>query len=264
MIEKYSLNQTKMDRKLINYAGGAFLIAATIFIIYSFTQPGWFQDLQLEVTEQPYAKTFTVTGEGEITSKPDMAVVNLSVMQKEKTVKEVTQKGNEQMGKVIAAVKGLGVSEEDIKTTQYNLYPSYHYPRGGEAVLDGYELHQTVRVKVKDLSKVEDVLDKGVAAGANQVGQISFEIDDDSEQRNAARTEAFADARKKAEMMAKAAGVKLGKVITFYEEAGYYPPSPVYKSYAMDMAESEAAMAPSIEPGSEEVKVRISVTYEIN
>jgi uncharacterized protein YggE len=253
-----------MDRKILNYAGGAFLIVAAIYIIYSFTQPGWFQDLQLEVTEQPYAKTFTVTGEGEITAKPDMAVVNLSVIDKEKTVKEVTQKGNEKMGKVIAAVKSLGVSEDDIKTTQYNLYPSYHYPRGGEAVLDGYELNQTIRVEVKELTKVEDVLDKGVQAGANQVGQISFEIDDDSEQRNQAREEAFADARRKAEQMAKAAGVRLGDVITFSESEGGYPPTPVYRTFGADMAMEEAAIAPAIEPGSQDVNVIVSVTYEIN
>lgn len=253
-----------MDKKILNYSGGVFLIVAAIYIIYSFTQPGWFQDLQLEVTQQPYAKTFTVTGEGEITAKPDMAVVSLSVKEKQATVKEVTQKGNEAMGKVIAAVKGVGVSEDDIKTTQYSLYPSYHYPRGAEAVLDGYELNQTIRVEVKDLAKVEDVLDKGVKAGANQVGQISFEIDDDSEQRNQAREEAFADARKKAEQMAKAAGVRVGDVITFSESGGNYYPEPMYRTYGMDMAMEETAMAPSIEPGSQDVNVTVSVTYEIN
>lgn len=245
-------------------AQGIFFLVFAGFILWFATRPTLLKDFNLQVTEQPYARVITVNGEGELSMKPDMAIVNLSVVERAPTVEEVTQAGNEKMGSVVSFLKGLGIVEDDIKTTNYWLNPEYRYPEeGGEPQIIGYSLNQNVRVEVKDLSKVEDVIDGAVGAGVNQTGQLSFEIDDDSEARATAREEAFKDAREKAEAMAKAAGVRLGRVVTFNESGGFYEPQPYYaRGMAMDSAVAESA-APAIEPGSQDVTVNVSVTYEI-
>lgn len=248
-------------KDMMLFTASLLLLASFVFVIWYMFQPIWYKNIKAEVTNQPYARTISVSGEGEVTSKPDMAVVNLSVVSQGGSVKAVTEDGNQKMGQVIAAVKNLGVSDDDVKTTSYDLRPEYRYPENQKAQIAGYTLSQNLMVKVRDLSKVEDVVDKGVSAGSNQVGQLSFEIDDDSKQRDEAREEAFGKAREKAEAMAKAAGVKLGRVVTFYESNDLYSPSPVYyerSAVAMDMA-----VAPSIEAGSQETKVTVNVTYEI-
>lgn len=245
-------------------AQGIFFLVFAGFILWFATRPTLLKDFNLQVTEQPYARVITVNGEGELSMRPDMAIVNLSVVERGSTVEDVTLAGNEKMGAVVAFLKGLGISEDDIKTTNYWLNPEYRYPEeGGEPEIIGYSLNQNVRVEVKDLTKVEDVIDGAVSAGVNQTGQLSFEIDDDSEARATAREQAFADAREKAEAMAKAANVRLGRVVTFNESGGYYEPQPyMTRSFGADMAVSESA-APAIEPGSQDVTVNVSVTYEI-
>ena len=245
-------------------AQGLFFLVFAFFLIWFTTQPSVWKDFNLQVTEQPYARTITVNGEGELTLKPDMAVVNLSVVEEGATVAEVTQKGNQKMNEVVSFLKGLGISEDDIKTTSYWLNPSYRYPeRGGKPQIVGYNLTQNVTVKIRDLSEVEEVIDGAVRAGVNQTGQLSFEIDDDSEARAEARREAFQDAREKAEAMTSAAGVRLGRVVTFSESGGVQPPMPYYaRTAVMEMAD-EAAVAPAIEPGSQDVTVNVNVTYEI-
>ena len=165
-------------------------------------------------------------------------------------------------------------------TTQYNLYPRYNNPQIIYRTSDdaeiakiqaednvqkivGYTLDQNLQVKIRKLEQVEEVLDAGVESGSNQIGQLSFEIDDPSALKQQAREKAFTTAREKAEQMAKAAGVKLGRVVTFSEGGGYYPQP--YANYAVTMkAESDgASSAPSIQPGSQEIQLNVSVTYEI-
>lgn len=245
-------------------AKGIFFLVFAFFLVWFTTQPSVWKDFNLQVTEQPYARSITVTGEGELTMKPDIAVVNLSVVEQGKTVGDVTQKGNEKMSQVVSFLKGLGISDDDLKTTNYWLNPDYRYPQdGGKPQIVGYTLNQNVRVKVRDLTQVEEVIDGAVQVGVNQTGQLSFEIDDDSGARAMAREEAFKDARQKAEVMTSAAGVRLGRVVTFSENGGYYDPPVQYgRGGDLMMAES-TSVAPAIEPGSEDVMVNVSVTYEI-
>lgn len=259
-------NQNPMEnsfpKKVLMYAGSLFLVAASICIVYSLTQPRWSENIKAEVTSQPYARTITVSAEGKINAQPDIAYVDFSVVSQGKTVKAVRVDSNTKMNSVIDAVKKMGVDSKDITSTQYNLYPNYVYLERQSPRIDGYNLTQEIKVKVRDLDKVEDILDSGIAAGANQVGQLSFDIDDPSGIKKQAREKAFATAKEKALEMAKAAGVGLGRVITFSEsEGGFYPP--VYANYKMDMAVAESAQGASIEPGSKELNVNVSVTYEI-
>jgi len=238
-----------------------FLGVAAFALIYAAVRPGWYRNIKAEITNQPYARTVTVSAEGKVYSKPDIALVSLSVVTKGKTVKAVTQDGNSEMNEVIEAVKELGVEAEDITSTEYSLYPEYYYPENLPPKLTGYQLTQQIQVKIRELDIVEDVLDAGVAAGANQIGQLSFDIDDPTQIKKEAREEAFTAAKEKAEEMADAAGVKLGRVVTFSESEGYE--SPIFANYMMEAKVMADTATASIEPGSKELNLTVSVTYEI-
>jgi uncharacterized protein len=256
------MEQSKPKQFLMIMAG-LFLAAAAFVMVYRTTQPGWYQNIKAEITNQPYARTITVSADGKVTAKPDIALIDLSVVSQGKTVKAVTQDSNVKMTQVIDAMKNLGIDSKDITSTQYNLSPNYVYPTNASPKIDGYNLTQDIQVKIRDLNKVDDVLDGGITAGANQVGQLTFDIDDPSALKAQARDKAFTAAKEKAQEMSKAAGVSLGRVITFSEDSGIQPP--VFANYTMKAMDSMGAAvpAPSIEPGSKEMDLTISVTYEI-
>lgn len=245
-------------------AVGLFFLTAAAVMIWQMTGPSWFKNIKAEVTSQPYARTVSVTAEGKITAKPDIAIVTLSVVSQGKTVKIVTNDGNAKMTAVIDAVKKLGVDSKDVTTSSYNLYPEYTYPENKSPIITGYRLEQGITVKVRDLAKVDDVLDEAIKTGANQVGQLTFSIDDTSVIKKDARTEAFKKAREKAEEMASAAGVRLGRVVTFSEDYNQYYPRAI-ANYAMDakMESSAGGVSASVEPGSQDLIVNVSITYEI-
>jgi hypothetical protein len=253
--------ENSLTKKILMVTASIFLLTVSYCVVSNQFKTQWFKNIKAEITSQPYARTVTVSAEGKVNVKPDIAIANLSVVTQGKTVKAVTQEGNTKMAAVIEAVKKLSIDSKDVTSTQYNLYPQYSYPDNQVAQLSGYSLNQDIQIKVRNLENVENVLDAGIAAGANQVGQLSFDIDDPSGVKKEARQQAFTTAKEKALEMANAAGVKLGRVVTFSEDQGYQ--QPVYANYSMDMmAKSESAGA-AIEPGSKEMNISVSVTYEI-
>jgi len=257
--------ENSFSKHVAMYAVAAFFVAATITLLSNlFGNSAWFKNIKAEVTSQPYARTITVSAEGKITAKPDIAIVELAVVSEGATVKAVTKDGNEKMKKVIDAVKAIGIEDKDIASTRYSLYPRYNYEGNRSPRITGYSLDQEITVKIRDLEKVEDVLDTGISSGANQVGQLRFDIDDMTKIKKEAREKAFTAAKEKALDMASAAGVNLGRVVTFYEDSGYNPP--MYANYAMEVKAMDSAMATeeaTIEPGSKDINLSVSVTYEI-
>ncbi len=266
----------RWTKKIVAVTASALFLVITIFVGMQVWGNPWYKNIRAEFTSTPYAKTITVEGEGKITVKPDIAKVSLSVASAGKTVAEVTADNNTKMNAVINQLKLLGIKAADIQTTAYSLYPQYDY---GNPVMDrggyvptkpvtpkilGYNLNQTVLVKIRDLAKADQVLDKGIAAGANEVGSLTFDLDDASNVKKEARTMAFQKAREKAQDMATAAGVSLGNVITFSENT--YGGGMPYANFAMKAMDSvvESAPSPAIEPGSQEFTINVSVTYEIN
>lgn len=252
------------SKQVVHYSGGALLVALTVAVIWQMTGPTWFKNIKAEVTSQPYARTITVSAEGKVNAKPDIAMISFSVVTQGTTVKQVTTDNTAKMNAVIDSVKAAGVDAKDIATSQYNLYPTYpDYQAGAVRRITGYNLDQQVTVKIRKLENVDDILDGAIKAGANEVGALSFDIDDTGAVKKQAREKAFTTARQKGEEMAGMAGVKLGRVVTFTESGDYNPP--VYANYVMD-AKREMAVsnqAASIEPGSKELNLTVSVTYEI-
>ncbi|MEK7497244.1 MAG: SIMPL domain-containing protein [Patescibacteria group bacterium] len=211
--------------------------------------------------------TITVTGEGKVTAVPDIGLISLSVENRGANVIEVQKEGTKKMNEIINYLKAQDIDKKDIRTTQYNLNPIYAYDRdSGQQKFDGYQLSQSVEVKIRNLAKVGEIIAGASGKGANQIGQLTFSVDEPEQYQQQARIEAIAKAKAKAEAMARAAGISLGKVKSFSENIN----SPM--NYPMMYARNEMeigggldkAPAPQVEAGSQEVIVNVSLSYEIN
>lgn len=210
---------------------------------------------------------FSVSGSGIVYAKADIASINLGFKtDTKKTAAEATVESSSKMNDIIKAVKGLGIEEKDIKTNQYSLNPVYNYTNAKGQELVGYEVYQSLTIKVRDLTKIGDIIARSTEKGANQVGGISFTIDDEYELKNQARELAINKAKEKAELIAKQAGMELGKVKSVSES--YYEGGGVVPMYAnaknsLDSARNEAIASPEIATGQNEVKVDVTLTYEV-
>ena len=216
-------------------------------------------------------RTFSVDGEGKLDVVPDVAKFSVSVVTDGgKNVTEVQTKNTEKMNAVGTFLKEAGVGDKDLKTDEYTLLPRYEYPNcTGLALcpqpsISGYTLTQTLRVTVRDAEKIGDLLSGVVSQGANSVSQVVFTVDDEDEAKADARKEAIKKAQEKAVRVAKDAGFEMGRLVSIYETPqtlGYGGDSELnMKSAAVGMS---AAMAPSIESGTNVTKVNITLTYEI-
>ncbi len=215
-------------------------------------------------------RTINVSAEGKTTAKPDLAQFSFSVVTEGGDLETVAKENNERLSKAIEFVKKEGIPNDDIKTTQYNLSPRYEYDEHRKkSFITGYELTQTVLVKVKELDKnidkVSSILGSITELGVNQVSGVSFTVEDQEKYLAQARTEAFEKAKTKAKAMADANGVKLGRVISFTE----YQNGPIYMPYGKamgmggDFSAAEAMPPAPIQTGTNEIVTSVSVTYEL-
>jgi len=204
----------------------------------------------------------TVSGEGKVSGVPDTAVLSLGVSSVKSTVKDARDEAAGTMQNVINAIKGDGVAEKDVQTTQYDISPEYDYPQNGSPKLTGYRVTNTVTVKVRDVNNTSKVLDDVTAAGGDivQVQGISFTIDNPETLQDQARGNAVNDAKARAQRIADTAGVKLGAPISISEGTNVQP-MPVYAGAA---AKSELA-APStpIETGQLNIDITVQVVFAI-
>jgi hypothetical protein len=204
--------------------------------------------------------TISVTGTGTVTVKPDIADVRLGVSVQKATVKEAQAAAAQQMEAAVAAIRKAGVAADDIKTTTVSLSPVYDYSQGGQQKLLGYQFTNQVAVTVRDITKVAEVIDGAIAAGANTVDGVSFRVNDPVAAEAKARTAAMADAKRRAEALAAAAGVRITGVATIVETSA---PAPM--PIAMPAAEiAKDAYATPISTGTNDVVVTVAVAYTID
>ena len=214
------------------------------------------------VAVQPASQVqgISVSGTGEASGPPELAVLDLGVSTEGTTVKEARDAAAAAMDGVLNALDDDGVAEEDVQTTQFRIEPEYEYP-DGEQVLRGFRVTNIVEAKVRDLDRVGEVIDDVAAAGGDvvQVQSLRFTIEEPEDLRAEARREAVADARARAEDLAEQAGVNLGKPISIIESGGV-PPSPFLEAAPF---ERDVQQATPIEPGELEVSVTVDVTFAI-
>jgi uncharacterized protein YggE len=219
----------------------------------------------------PIMNTISVNGKGEAVSIPDIATFSFSVTETAKTVKEAQDKASEKTNTALKAVKEGGVAEKDIKTLSYSINPHYEYTQpactaygcpGGKSVLTGYDVSQTIEVKVRDLTKAGALFDSIGTAGVQNVNGLSFSIDIDSV-KAIARAEAITKAKEKAEKIAKDLGVSLVRITSFYDSSD----DQVYPMYAREGMGGDVmsikAAAPQIPTGEQKITATVSITYEI-
>jgi uncharacterized protein len=199
----------------------------------------------------------SVTGEATVSVPPDQAQIDGGVTSDAKTAREASDANNAAMGKVLLGLKGAGIDEKDYQTSRLSLQPQYAPNRSGPSPVVGYRASNRVTVKLRDVAKVANIVDVLVGAGANELGGINFMVSQASKLLDDAREKAIADARRKAEIYAKAAGVTLGEPLNISEEGGSGPP--VFRS---KMAAPMAASAP-VAQGEETLSVSVSVSWAI-
>ncbi len=251
--------------KFLSYSAGVFFALLSLGLVLQRFSPAPFW-IDMRSTTRPETRMISVQGQGKVSAAPDIATLTVSVISEGKVVKTVKQENTEKMNRIIAGLKKLGLADKDIATASYDLYPDYSYEPNLPPRIRGFRLTQTLALKVRDLDKVDQVIDTATELGANNVGGLAFTLDNKDAVNDEAREKAFADAREKAQRMAKAAGVTLGKVVGFSESGGYYPPVPVYyeKAVMMSADAGRGGASPDIQPGSQDYQVSVDITYEID
>lgn len=204
-------------------------------------------------------RVIVVSGTGRVNTAPDQATISIGVQITAPTLAEATQQASAAMTKVVDAIKAAGVDPKDIQTSTYSVNPITNYKEGAPPEITGYQVMNVVNVTVKKIDSVGQVLDAGMKAGANYLGGVTFGVADTKAFETDARTAAVKDAQHKAETLAQAAGVKLGRVLAITEGATYTPsPMPQARMMAAD------AMAPGpVESGSLEISVNVEMRFEI-
>jgi len=198
----------------------------------------------------------SVTGEATVSAAPDLAQIEAGVTSEAKTAREASEANNAAMGKVLQALKGAGIAEKDFQTSRLSLQPQSAPNRPGPSAIVGYRASNRVTIRLRDVTKLANVIDTLVGAGANDIGGINFMVSNASKLLDEAREQAVADARRKAEIYAKAAGVTLGAPLSISEEGS---PGPMpYRKMAVGMA----ASAP-VAQGEETLQMTVSVSWAI-
>ncbi len=207
-----------------------------------------------------------VTGQGKATYQPDTAEVTIGVQVDRAYSAELAMKQlNDKMDKIIAAVKAADVPAEDITTQNFSLYPQYDY-RDGVQTSGGYSANQQVVVKVKKLNeskeKLAKVIGDATTAGANQIVGVNFSVSNLEDLKQQARIKAIQDARGKAGSLADAAGVRLGKVVGWWENVVQAPGPQYYGEKAYGMG-GGGGSSPTVPAGDQEIVVEVTVNYKV-
>ncbi len=251
----------------------AVVIVLGLFLIVE-TVKG-FMDLRYVGAGVQATNTINVSGYGEAFGAPDIATFSFTVSSEKSTVAAAQADATAKINAITAYLKAQGVADKDVRTSDYSINPQYDYTteacavgvpcRGGTQVLRGYEVRQTTSVKVRDTAKAGDLLTGVGSKGATEVSGLSFTFDDPNKLQNDARQSAIADAKQKADLLAKQLGVSLVRVVS-YNDSGNYPTPYYAKDMAMGMggtASNQAAEAPSISIGENKVSSNVNITYEI-
>ena len=202
-------------------------------------------------------RTITVSGTGVVAAEPDEASVSTGVLTEGESARDALSKNSAAMRKIIEGLKGAGIEPKDIQTVNFAIMPRFTNPKDGQAPrVVGYNVVNSVRIRVREIARVGEVLDGVVTLGANQAGGIAFEVTKAEVLRDEARKQAIGNALRRAKLLAEAAGAKVGPVLTISEDAAMSPsPRP--------MAARMSAEAVPIEAGSKMLEVRVQVTWAL-
>jgi hypothetical protein len=206
------------------------------------------------------SRTFSVSGEGKEVVVPNIAEIRIGVISEGKDLTMLQKENSEKMNKIINFLKEKGIDEKDIQTENYSISPKYDYSKPPYKIV-GYSISQDLKVKVRDLNKIGEILSQAVNYGANNVYGPNFTVDDKEVYLEKAREKAIKDAKEKAEKIAKTAGFELGKIISINESSPFEFYPVMFKE--LNVSVQQGVSQPQIEPGFQEIKVKVNITFEI-
>ena len=216
-------------------------------------------------------RVISFSAEGKVFAKPDIARLTFSVITQKEKAEEAQEENDRKIKTLVDFVKSEGIEEKDIKTINYSLNPQYDYSWCKKDTKDfincppkivGYQLEQTIEVKIRNFDKINSLVGQLSSKGANEISNISFEIDEAEDYKNLARIEAFNKIKNRAELFEAKTGVKIGKIINISEGGGYVP---LYREYAKEASVQMSGSTPTatIEPGTNEITVNLTVSYAL-
>ncbi len=223
----------------------------------------------------PAMNTITVEGDGEAVAIPDIGEFSFSVVEKASTVAAAQESAAKKLNAAMGYLKGQGIADKDIKTVNYSVGPQYEWQQiacasgvpcgGGKSVLTGYEVRQTISVKVRDTKVAGDLLTGIGSTGATELSGLNFTVDNDDKLKADARKEAIDKAKDQADELAKQLGVSLVRIVSFSENGGGGYPVPMYErdSMGMGVMANESKTAPQVPTGENKVSSHVTITYEI-
>ncbi len=248
------------------YKRTGFIQGIVVFFVLLFVFAKWGPAINFNTISQTKGEPLVVTGEGKVFVTPDIAKVTIGIQENGTSLKTIQENVNKKSKALTDAVENLGVKKEDIRTVSYNLYPQYDYLTSTTNRIVGYQISTNYEIKVRDFDKVNDILTAATSVGANAIGSVSFEVNEETEKAKLqeARDLAVTEAKTKAEGLSKAAGVTLGKVINVSESQGSDVIRPFYAAgeTSLDSAGKSATPA-NIQPGQTEIGVTVSLSYEV-
>lgn len=204
----------------------------------------------------------SVEGQGKVVATPDVAMITMGVIAEGKTVAEAQGKNTAIMNTLNDRLRALGVETKDIRTANYTVYPQYNYTQDKGQQMIGYQINQQVTVKIRDLNNASRVLALAGEVGANNVGGLTFTVDDPETYRAQARRMALQKVSEKARILSQSLGVRFGSVVSYNEYEGNTDGS-MYRSFAAEGMGGVPAAAPRVEAGSADMIMNVQVTFDI-
>lgn len=268
-------SSNKTHVKALMYAGSIFLIILSALAITAtlFVMKG---------NKSYDENTISVSGSAEVNAAPDVATFSFVIKETSKTITEAQDVISQKVAIILEGLGNASVDEKDIKTQSYTMYPKYEwvkvksqenialdgtvfYPgNNNKQVQTGFDVSQSVSVKLRDFDKVPEVLELFAAAGVENLNGPNFQIDEPDALQDEAREMAINEAKEKAKKLAKDLGVKLGKVVSFSEGSRGYSPQPYFaKSASLSLESADFSSAPDLPVGENTVSANVTVVYTI-
>ena len=233
-----------------------FAILAAILVVAAIDAP-------LRAAAQsaaPEQRTLSLNATGSVNVRPDTAHITLGVVSEAENARSAMDNNNAAMADVISALKEKDIASKDIQTTNFSVHPRYqHFDDGKPSVISGYRVVNSIRITVRQIGRLGEVLDKVVSFGSNQIGGISFSVSEPDALMDRARTQAIETARERAELYARAAGASIGDVLKIEEVDQNGGPEPRFRAMA---AKAESNVP--IEAGETEIQVRVRVVWALS
>ncbi len=251
-----------MRKRFLMPIAAVVLIILAVYLVM-LTRNAW-KEYNYIGQSPEFEDRITVEGEAKVTAIPDVASLSIGLTTEKNSVEQAQVENTQKMNQIVSLLKNdFKIADQDIETSQYSIRPKYSWANDRQEII-GYEVNQSVSVKVRDFANIGEIIARAGQNGSNQVSGPNFTIDDDETYKEQARQQAIDNAQAKAKVLANQLGIKLGPVVNFSESSD----QPIYydnyaKSAVMGFGGAEDTLAPQIEAGSDEVMVRVYISYEI-